>query len=83
LFQKASSVINAFSSPKRFCSVATSKKPPQMREFLGSGRQLGGNHFEHGASIGEPEAGIQKRLADQWRGFGRVPAFGAARGFYF
>jgi hypothetical protein len=48
LFQKASSAINEFSSVKRFCKVATSKKPPQMREFLGGGRQLWRDHFEHG-----------------------------------
>src|SRR5674476_135798 len=48
LFQKVSSAISEFSSVKRFCKVATSKKPPQMREFLGGGRQLRGDHFEHG-----------------------------------
>src|ERR1019366_2501176 len=48
LFQKASSAINELNSVKRFCKVATSKKPPQMCEFLGGGRQLWRDHFEHG-----------------------------------
>jgi hypothetical protein len=48
LFQKFSSAINEFSSLNRFCNVATSKKPPQVREFLGGGGQLGNNRFKHG-----------------------------------
>jgi hypothetical protein len=40
--------------------VATSKKPPQVRELLGSSRQLGGDHFEHGKRIKEQGAGSQK-----------------------
>src|ERR1035437_5253374 len=63
LFQKASSAINQFSLVKRFCKVATSKIPPQMGEFLGSGRQLGGDHFEHGGwRIQKPEARGQNGL---------------------
>src|SRR5712671_5049832 len=60
LFQKFSSAINEFSSVRRFCKVATSKKPPQVRELLGGGRQLGDNHFEHGGRIQKPEFRIQK-----------------------
>src|SRR5450432_1162166 len=59
LTQNFSSAINEFSSPERFCKVATSKKPPQVREFLGGGRQLGGDHFEHGRRIQELESRIQ------------------------
>src|SRR5882757_8977220 len=53
LFQKFSSAINEFSSPKRFCNAGTSKKPPQVREFLGGGRQSWGDHFKHGKRIKE------------------------------
>jgi hypothetical protein len=60
LFQKFSSAISEFSSPERFCKVATSKKPPQMREFLGGGRQLWGDHFEHRGRIQKSEIRSQK-----------------------
>jgi hypothetical protein len=36
-----------FSSPARFCAAATSKKPPQVRQFIGSRFKLGRNRFEH------------------------------------
>src|SRR5487761_2014891 len=65
LSQNFSSAINEFSSPKRFCKVATSKKPPQVRELLGGGRQLGRDHFEHGGSIADSETGIQQGV--WWR----------------
>ena len=35
------------SSASRFCVLGTSKKPPQMREFLRHGRQLNFNGFKH------------------------------------
>jgi hypothetical protein len=60
LSQNFSSAISEFNSPARFCKVATSKKPPQMRELLGGGRQLGSDHFEHDGRIQEPECRIQK-----------------------
>src|SRR5882757_5239808 len=66
LFQKFSSAISEFNSPERFCKVATSKKPPQVREFPGRGRQLGGDHFKHAGRIQEPEAGIQKGFNHGW-----------------
>jgi hypothetical protein len=59
LSQNFSSAISEFSSLDRFCNVATSKKPPQVREFLGGGHQLRGDQFEHGGKIQELEPGIQ------------------------
>src|SRR5476649_1646317 len=47
LSQNFSSAISEFSSLDRFCNAGTSKKPPQVREFLGGGRQLWGDQFEH------------------------------------
>jgi hypothetical protein len=51
LLQKFSSAISEFSSVKRFCKAGTSKKPPQVRELLGGGRQLRGDQFEHKGRI--------------------------------
>src|SRR5471032_2083242 len=59
LFQKFSSAISEFSSPERFCNAGTSKKPPQVREFLGGGRQLWSDQFEHNGRIQEPQSRIQ------------------------
>ena len=47
LFQKFSAAIRALISPRRFCAPGTSKKPPQMGQFLGGGRQLGCDGVEH------------------------------------
>src|SRR5271169_3095324 len=47
LFQKFSAAIRALTSPRRFCAPGTSKKPPQMRKFVGRGGQLGCNSVEH------------------------------------
>jgi hypothetical protein len=40
--------MSALSSPRRFCVVGTSKKPPQMRELPGDGGDVGLNRFKHG-----------------------------------
>ena len=48
LFQNASPAINESNSLCRFCNVATSKKPPQMREFLGRSFDGRFDNIEHG-----------------------------------
>jgi hypothetical protein len=54
LFQNASPAINESSSLWRFCNVATSKKPPQVREFFRRAGQLGLDDIEHsGARIAD------------------------------
>ena len=40
--------MSALSSPRRFWVAGTSKKPPQMRQFPGGGRDFRFNRFEHG-----------------------------------
>src|SRR5262249_41131465 len=47
LFQKVSLAISASSSPRRFRILATSKKPPQVGQFLAGGHQLGSDHVKH------------------------------------
>src|SRR6266487_13635 len=47
LFQKLSAAISESSSPRRFCVRGTSKKPPQMGQFLGGGAELRNNRVEH------------------------------------
>ncbi len=49
LFQKFSADIWAFISLRRFCALAMSKKPPQMREFLGRRGNFCRDGVEHGA----------------------------------
>jgi hypothetical protein len=39
--------MTTFSSAERFCAAATSKKPPQVRKFVGGDLDLDGNGFEH------------------------------------
>jgi hypothetical protein len=39
--------VNDSSSPRRLLALGTSKKPPQMREFLGGGGKLNFDGFEH------------------------------------
>jgi hypothetical protein len=54
LFQKDSVVIWASSSARRWFNLATSKKPPQMGEFVGGGGDLWFDEVEHGTrSIAE------------------------------
>jgi hypothetical protein len=48
LFQKLSAAISELISLRRFCAPGTSKKPPQVREFVGGGGDLSGNRVEHG-----------------------------------
>jgi len=50
-----SAAIKSLISLRRFCDAATSKKPPQVRELVGGGGQLGGNRFKHGGRIQETE----------------------------
>ena len=47
LFQKFSAAIRALISPRRFCAPGTSKKPPQMGQFIRRGGQLGCNIVKH------------------------------------
>src|SRR2546426_9065131 len=47
LFQNVSLAISASSSPRRLRTLATSKKPPQVSEFLASGRQLRSEDIKH------------------------------------
>jgi hypothetical protein len=42
-----SAAISELISLRRFCAPGTSKKPPQVREFVGGGGDLSGNRFEH------------------------------------
>jgi len=51
--------MSELSSPRRFCALGTSKKPPQVREFLGGGGNFGFDRFEHRRRIPKPAAGIQ------------------------
>jgi len=43
-----SAAISELISLRRFCAPGTSKKPPQVREFVGGGGDLSGNRVEHG-----------------------------------
>src|SRR5213593_4674957 len=56
LFQKLSAAIRALTSPRRFWAPATSKKPPQMGQFIGGGRQLGSNGVKHWRNVGRRQA---------------------------
>jgi len=47
LFQNVSPDISAFSSPRRFCVAGTSKKPPQMCQFLRGRVQIRFDHLKH------------------------------------
>src|SRR6185312_14374905 len=60
LFQKVSPAIREFSSPSRFCALGTSKKPPQVREFLSRRRNFRFDGVEHSrGKLHEDRAGIQ------------------------
>jgi len=52
LFQKVSPVICDSSSAKRWVNLATSKKPPQVGELVGGGRDLRADDVEHRGRIG-------------------------------
>src|SRR5208283_5221711 len=62
LFQKLSAAMSALSSPRRFCALGTSKKPPQMREFPGGVGNVGFDRFEHRCRIPDAESGIQNGI---------------------
>src|SRR4051812_31106298 len=47
LFQNFSSAIKESISPRRFCALATSKKPPEMGKLLGGGIELTFDDFKH------------------------------------
>jgi hypothetical protein len=51
LFQKLSAAIKAPISARRFWPPGTSKKPPQMGQFIGGGRQFGSNGIKHDAKV--------------------------------
>jgi hypothetical protein len=60
LFQKVSPDIRAVNSVIRFCAPGTSKKPPQVREFLGRRRNFRPDVVEHSrGKLHETLAGIQ------------------------
>src|ERR1700720_3512794 len=54
LFQKLSAAMRASSSFRRFCAAGTSKKPPQVVQLVGGGRQFGCNGVEHRGKIDCP-----------------------------
>jgi len=64
LFQKLSWAIRASSSVRRFCTLGTSKKPPQMRKFFRGGDELGLDFVEHivGKLQQENHCGQQKKF---------------------
>src|SRR6185437_5444392 len=60
LFQNVSPAIRAFSSPRRFCAPGTSKKPPQVRQFLRRCRNFRRDGVKHSrGKLQESGAGIQ------------------------
>ena len=60
LFQKVSPVIWDSSSANRWFNLGTSKKPPQVRDFVGGDRNLRTDDVEHPARIQKLEVRIQK-----------------------
>ena len=64
LFQKVSPVICASSSARRWFNLATSKKPPQVRELVGGGGDLRFDDVEHGGGAyrsQQPESSSESR----------------------
>src|SRR6266404_4458652 len=59
LFQKLSAAIKALISPRRLWAEGTSKKPPQMGQFIGGGGQLGCNRVKHQAQCKSPGGCLQ------------------------
>ena len=55
-------------SPSRFFMLATSKKPPQMREFLAGRSDSGFNGFEHVLTIPNLGFDVQRRWLTFRRG---------------
>jgi hypothetical protein len=63
LFQKDSAPINASSSLRRLCALATSKKPPQLGRLGRGGVNLGTNRVKHDApNLENRKTRIQKTL---------------------
>ena len=62
LFQKFSSAMRAVNSPNRFCKLAKSKKPPQVGELVGGGRNLDFGNFEHRGKLSKCKPGSQSGM---------------------
>src|SRR5579872_7289987 len=59
LSQKPSAAIKTLSSARRFCAPGTSKKPPQVGEFIGRGRYFSSNGVKHRAECRLLEGRLQ------------------------